>query len=463
MQEEKKSIEAATSMAEAARASGSNDKIIVYCQFVQRANEVARQLGCGVYHSKAGSRAARAEVVRRWKAEGGIVVATSALGAGIDVPDVRAVVHIGMPRSLRDFVQESGRAGRDGKPSLSRIFVSERNAVDRPEAGAAAGAPTTGRVAPEKEDIQQFVRGVEPCRRITLDRVMDGRVDREGFEDGEEACDLCKDDQEDGTETPLPWMSPPAYSDGEPASSPVALAGTDDGVAEAQLQRMDWGVREQAGRERGGGRAADRFVRSLGFWSRNCVVCLVTGAWDGYVPHPFCYGKHASSWERGAPKDAWMQAQSEGLRAMGVFQMGAKPPGVARGTEAGAVPYSGCYHCGLPQKVCARWVAIDGEGASFKQANRGCDRFGVLSRCLGFASANHLLTDAVRAEALGIVRGCGVWLEDDASLDDILRVRVKWAGFEANGLCVLFSLLDRDREDGAQQFLDSAARRAYRI
>ena len=51
-------------------------------------------------------------------------MATSALGAGIDIPDVRLVVYVRLPQSLRDFVQESGRAGRDSQVSRSVVVVS---------------------------------------------------------------------------------------------------------------------------------------------------------------------------------------------------------------------------------------------------------------------------------------------------------------------------------------------------
>ena len=370
-------------------------KIIIYCQRIDRAEELAEQLNCGVYHSKVGTTAEKSRIVEDWVALGGPIVATAALGAGVDISDIRGVVHIGLPKSLRDFVQESGRSGRDGFRSAS-IVVFARSSTTATEA-------ISKWVSPEKEDITEYVRKSIGCRRTILSRVMDG-VDRGSCQEEEEACDLCTKGQL------LVEPSP------EPDFEQVGIRDS-----------ITWAVGESLERNRQVARETEDFIRRLRFWKDNCVVCYHDQP-KLYKSHPFGNGDcqlvahNQSEWDRILEKVQEVQKILRSRKEIG--------------------RYTGCYYCFIPQRECSRWVEQERDSGSFTLVPGGeCCYMGVMEAVVGFFLLFGRLRDRDSALVKAIIRRCGQWVEDGATIEELLRVRIKWGKLEASGVCVVFSII----------------------
>ncbi|MGH7736677.1 MAG: helicase-related protein [Candidatus Tyrphobacter sp.] len=114
----------------------SGEKAIVYCNSRSEAAKVAQQLRAALvrdqsevmfYHARMPG-AMRREVERLFRAGSlRVVVATSAFGEGIDLPDVRHVVLYHLNFSFTEFNQQAGRAGRDGAAAFVHLLYGEQD------------------------------------------------------------------------------------------------------------------------------------------------------------------------------------------------------------------------------------------------------------------------------------------------------------------------------------------------
>ncbi|KAK7433632.1 hypothetical protein CaCOL14_013366 [Colletotrichum acutatum] len=398
-------------------ASGERGKAVVYATSVERVERLGSALGCATFFSDVDStegKAARLEAWRRSNGAEGVVVATNALGLGIDIPDVRLVIHADMPTGLRRFVQESGRAGRDGRPSASVVVYR----------GGSGGGPQREAAA------EEYLAGDE-CRRAVLDRVMDGRSDRSGCEDGEEACDVCRRDEPG----PGPGPVPDRHSEGS-AAEEDGEAGRAAFYTLDRHARLDrWRARAEA---MGEASEVEAFLAQLYRQRERCALCF--GARDD---------------DRHAFPRCPRKAQAEWVRA----QQGTRTAERALFGRRRLEPFSGCFDCGLPQEFCERWEGAAEDGGRFRRVEgRTCQLGGTLINV--FAASIARLPEAVwRGVFEEQMAAGGVQIADEGrkgwdAFYTWLGGRVLWGGVESSRLCKVTWLLMQQvtREDEAWLF-----------
>lgn len=109
---------------------------IVYCLSRAKAEStaeklVARGINARAYHAGMDSQMRHDNQAWFINTPGAVICATIAFGMGIDKPDVRFVAHIDMPKSIENYFQETGRAGRDGKPAQAWMCYGLADVVNQ--------------------------------------------------------------------------------------------------------------------------------------------------------------------------------------------------------------------------------------------------------------------------------------------------------------------------------------------
>src|SRR5699024_3068114 len=150
------------------------DTGIVYCLSRNSTEQTAEFLNTNgftalPYHAGLDAPTRQTTQDRFLREDGLIVVATIAFGMGIDKPDVRFVAHLDLPKSVENYYQETGRAGRDGGASTAWLaygltdVVQQRKLIDSSDGDEAHRRKLAGHL-----DAMLALCETVDCRRTRL-------------------------------------------------------------------------------------------------------------------------------------------------------------------------------------------------------------------------------------------------------------------------------------------------------
>ncbi|EXK77718.1 hypothetical protein FOQG_17586 [Fusarium oxysporum f. sp. raphani 54005] len=160
---------------------------VIYCRSIKQCEEMAALVGCKAHHSKL-TRDSRASVLQDWiDGRGGQrwIAATTGLGTGVDIRGIIGVIHVGPPFGLVDFVQQTGRGGRQRGEVVESVIVTDGKAGWGDEFGSDIDHIN-------REGVGLFIEG-KGCRRLVLGRFFDGaEAEVSGCREMQaEYCDRC--------------------------------------------------------------------------------------------------------------------------------------------------------------------------------------------------------------------------------------------------------------------------------
>jgi len=156
---------------------------IIYCLSRKRVDDTAawlsrKGLRALPYHAGHSNDVRQQHQERFLREEGIIIVATIAFGMGIDKPDVRFVAHLNLPKSIEAYYQETGRAGRDGRPSNTWMSYGLQDVITLRQMQENSDANETfKRTERHKLDAMLGLCELTTCRRQALLRYFDDTLD----------------------------------------------------------------------------------------------------------------------------------------------------------------------------------------------------------------------------------------------------------------------------------------------
>ena len=148
------------------------EKGIIYCQSRYDSEIIAGKLDIPFYHSEI-SKEERKEAVTIWLDSSKTsklpwISATSGFGTGLDFPQVKSIIHYGVPYGFLDFIQQTGRAGREEGSRTSSLTILKPSDLK-------GKAPFLSDIDSRNWDgLEAFITS-KTCRRLVISGFFDGR------------------------------------------------------------------------------------------------------------------------------------------------------------------------------------------------------------------------------------------------------------------------------------------------
>jgi superfamily II DNA helicase RecQ len=394
-------------------------RTLVFCRSIAQGKILSKGLGCKLYHAGA---AMKELILDQFISSlHRILVVTSALSLGFDVPDIYSVFHVDRPFSLIEYVQQSGRAGRDGQLSKAHIFLLNSTPFSsKPGAGMS-----------DQSALDEFLRDEGQaivCRRITLDGYLDGRVDRKGCQkDDEELCDVCRKHQDQGRRL-IPYEMTKNRDERSTTISPAQERRfkipnrppperDDEETEEFQRQRaLQVSFRQQmVDRIQQERDEFDGVTQQLQFWQQHCAICLVVGR-----------SAKGHRW----PRCLLMEGHEQREMAQQLHEIR---------TQIQFAKNTGCFQCGLHHEICGSWDQSKNGGLQ-RIRSKDCEFRGILAETMVALQRQENVVERVKLHERVKEKGL-----DPTQLSQLIQYygqAARWAGTRVNCLMQEFQRLD---------------------
>ncbi len=176
---------------------------VVFCATKKTAETMAelvtaQGMACGFFHGGMEPDAKKSVQQRFLGGELAVIAATNAFGMGVDKPDIRVVIHAQIPGSLENYLQEAGRAGRDGNSARCVLLF------DPEDVEAQFRLSATSRLTPK--DISGLLRAVRKrATRLKSDEIVVSATELLAASEGT-AIDIEAPDATTKVTTAVAWL-----------------------------------------------------------------------------------------------------------------------------------------------------------------------------------------------------------------------------------------------------------------